>query len=121
MTNREMADEFGKTICAIDKRLGILKIRRKEKWTPEREQFLKDNYETMSNAFLAKKLGVTKLALAKKLSRLGLIRKSKRKWSKKKEEFLRANYKLLSIDELATECDMLLDYVRNKITELGLR
>ncbi len=70
--------------------------------------------------FLQKKLGITELAVAKKLSRLGLVRKRRRKWSKKKEEFLRQNYKRLSIDELAKECGMLPDYVRNKIAELGL-
>jgi hypothetical protein len=59
--------------------------------------------------------------VAKKLSRMGLIRKRKRKWSKKKEEFLRESYKRLNIDELAAECGMLPDYIRNKITELGLR
>ena len=75
----------------------------------------------MSNAFLAEKLGVTELALAKKLSRLGLTRKSKKKWSKKKEEFLRANYKRLGAKELSDEFGMPPDYVRNKITELGLR
>ncbi|MCX6013462.1 MAG: hypothetical protein NTV30_08675 [Chloroflexi bacterium] len=82
---------------------------------------MRDNYETMSNAYLAKNLEVKELAIAKKLSRLGLVRKRKRNWSKKKEEFLRANYKRLSIAELADRCDMLPDYVRNKITELGLR
>jgi len=75
----------------------------------------------MSNAHLAKKLGITELAVAKKLSRLGLVRKRKKKWSKKKEEFLRDNYKKLSIDELAEECGMLPEYVRNKIAELALR
>ena len=75
----------------------------------------------MSNGFLANKLGVTELAVAKKLSRMELIRKRKRKWSKKKEEFLRGNYKKLSIDELADKCGMLPDYVRNKMTELDMR
>jgi hypothetical protein len=75
----------------------------------------------MSNAFLAKKLEITELAVAKKLSRLELIRKRKRKWSKKKEEFLRENHKRLSIDELAAECGMLPNYIRNKMTELDMR
>jgi hypothetical protein len=52
---------------------------------------------------------------------LGLTRKPQRKWSKKKEEFLKANYKRLGINELAAECGMRPDYIRNKITELGLR
>ncbi len=75
----------------------------------------------MSNAFLAKKLGVTQLAVAKRLSRMGIIREEKRRWSKRKEEFLRANYKRLSVDELAAECSMTPDYIRNKITELEFR
>ena len=74
----------------------------------------------MSNAFLAKKLGITELAVAKKLSRMELIRKSKRKWSKKKEEFLRENHRRLSIDELAAECGMLPDYMKNKMAELEM-
>jgi len=75
----------------------------------------------MSNAFLSKKLGITELAVAKKLSRMGLTRKGKGKWSKGREEFLKANYKRLGINELAAECGMSPDYIRNKITELGLR
>jgi biotin operon repressor len=121
MINKELASELGKTTCAVEKRLGTLKLRRYKKWTPEREQFLRENYNVMSNAFLAKKLGITELAVAKKLSRMGLIRKGKRKWSKKKEEFLRMNYKRLSVDELAAECGMLPDYIRNKMTELQIR
>ena len=112
---------MGKTVCAIEKRLGTLKLRRFKKWTPDREQFLRDSYEIMSNAFLAKKLGITELAVAKKLSRMELIRTRKKKWSKKKEEFLRENYKRLSIDELAAECGMLPNYIRNKMTELDMR
>jgi len=121
MTNKEMAGELGKTVCAIGKRLGTLRLCRTQGWTPEREWLLRDNYEITSNAFLSKKLGITELAIAKKLSRLGLVRKTKRKWSKKKEEFLLANYRRLSIDELAAECGMLPEYIRNKIAEIGIR
>lgn len=84
------------------------------------DQFLRGNYEMMSNAFLAKKLGVTELALAKRLSRMGLVRRSNRKWGKRKEEFLRENYKRLDVSELAAECNMSPGYIRNKMRELGL-
>jgi hypothetical protein len=75
----------------------------------------------MSNAFLSKKLGITELAVVKKLNRTGLTRKGKGKWSKRREEFLKANYKRLGINELAAKCCMSSDYIRNKITELRLR
>ena len=75
----------------------------------------------MSDAFLAKKLGITDLAVAKKRSRLGLARKRERRWSKKKEDFLKSGHKRLSVSELAAECGMPPDYIKNKIVELGLQ
>lgn len=116
MANKDLANELGITVCAIEKRLGTLKLRRLKRWTMDRDGFLRENYEIMSNAHLAEKLGITEFAVAKKLSRLGLLRTMKKKWSKKKEEFLRENYKKLSIDELSEGCGMLSDYIRVTVT-----
>ena len=98
-----------------------IRLRRFIEWTPEKEQFLRDNYEVMSDAFLAKKLDITESNVAKKRSRLGIVRKRERRWSKKKEDFLKASYKRLSVSELAAGCGMSPDYIKNKIVELGLQ
>lgn len=45
-----------------------------KKWTEEEEEFLKNNYTNLSNADLADKFNITKNAIQKKLSRMGLKR-----------------------------------------------
>jgi len=45
-----------------------------KKWTEEEEDFLKNNYITMSNADLAEKFDITKNAVQKKLARMELKR-----------------------------------------------
>ena len=79
MTNEELAVELKVSYCSLACRLHTLRLRRFKEWTPGREQFLWDNYEVMSDAFLAKKLGITDLAVAKKRSRLGVGRKRGRR------------------------------------------
>jgi len=126
MSNALLAKKLATTELAIAKKMSRMGLARKperkwSRWTPERKQFLRDNFEVMSNTLLAKKLGTTESAVAVKMSYMGLVRKPRWKWSRKKENFLRANYKRLSIYELADACDMPSDYIRNKIAELGLR
>lgn len=107
MTNEELAVELKISYRSLAFRLHTLRLRRFKEWTPEIKQFLWDNYEVMSDAFLAKKLG--------------LARKRKWRWSKKKEDFLKSGHKRLSVSELAAECGMPPDYIKNKIVELGLQ
>ena len=45
-----------------------------KKWTEEEEEFLRDNFMTLSNAELAEKYDITKNAVQKKLARMGLKR-----------------------------------------------
>ncbi len=45
-----------------------------KKWTEEEEEFLKENFMTLSNAELAEKFGITKNAVQKKLARMELKR-----------------------------------------------
>ena len=45
-----------------------------KKWTEEEEEFLKANYEKLSNLELAERLNLTKNAVQKKLARMGLKR-----------------------------------------------
>lgn len=47
-------------------------------YTPEDEKLLWDNYKSMNNAELAKKLGRPESSIAQKLSQLGLTRYAKR-------------------------------------------
>lgn len=54
-----------------------------KKWTEEEEEFLRENFMTMSNAELAEKFGVTKNAVQKKLARMGLKRSQQKPPSEK--------------------------------------
>ena len=45
-----------------------------KKWIEEEEEFLKNNYITMSNSELAEEFNITKNAVQKKLARMGLKR-----------------------------------------------
>jgi len=46
----------------------------KKRWSESKNEFLKENFMKMSNGELAKKLGVSEIAVITQLSRLGLCR-----------------------------------------------
>ena len=50
-----------------------------KKWSEDEIQFIKDNYETLTDAEIAEKLGRTETAVATKRKRMSLQR-SKRKY-----------------------------------------
>jgi len=95
------------------------------RWTDDKEQFLIDNYESMSNRELAEKLGVNVRSVANKLVTLDLRRRistaSKCKWTKDMEQFLIDNYETMSNRELAEKLGVNKTSVANKIYGLDLR
>jgi Zn-dependent peptidase ImmA (M78 family) len=86
MNNKELAEKFGVSTIAIQRKLSRLNLIRQvqKKWTKKEEEYLKEHYLEMTDAELAKKFGVTPIAVKRKLNRLGLTRKNKKK-SKKVE------------------------------------
>lgn len=93
-------------------------------WAKEEVDFLKDNYQSMSNEELARELGIKQKSVENKLHNLGLKRKKIKKrhiWSKEEEQFLRDNYQSMSNSELASKLGVKKKSVANKLSHLGLK
>lgn len=67
----------------------------------EEEKFLKDNFRTMTNAQLAKSLGLTLTVTRNYLYQFGLKRFEMEFWTDEQIEFLKANYQKKGDTELA--------------------
>jgi len=92
-----------------------------KRWTHEEEEFLKKNYNKMSNKELADKFGVTTISIQRKLSRLNLIRQVQKKWSETEEDFLRENFCDIADSELAKKFSVTPIAIKRKLNRLGLR
>ncbi len=62
----------------------------RRKWTEEDKQFLKENYQKMTNKELAEHFNLTPGGIGYQLKKLGL--KRDRKWTDEKDKFLMNNY-----------------------------
>ena len=71
------------------------------KWTPEMENFLKENYAIMTNKELADALGLTLTLTRTKCYSLGLYRLKMEYWTGEQIRFLKDNYKQIGDSELA--------------------
>jgi hypothetical protein len=127
MSNAESGKHFGHA-AGIAYQLERLGLKRGGRWTEEKDNFLRHNYMEMTNKELAVKLEKTVCAIEKRLGTLELRRL--KRWTPEREQFLRANYEIMSnaflarkLDarELASTLKMSPDYIRNKISELGIR
>ncbi|MFA7577775.1 MAG: hypothetical protein WC002_06860 [Candidatus Muiribacteriota bacterium] len=92
-----------------------------KRWSKEEEDFLKKNFNKMSNKDLADKFNVTTISVQRKLSRLNLIRQVQKKWSDKEEKYLKENYNDKSDAELAKYFDVTPIAVKRKLNRLGLK
>lgn len=91
-----------------------------KRWTVEEEQFLRKSFDSIPNTELAKRFGVTVIAIQRKLSRLGCVRQKQKKWNGEEEEFLRKNFMRMNDDELASHFDVTSISIRRKLHRLGL-
>jgi Zn-dependent peptidase ImmA (M78 family) len=92
-----------------------------KRWTDEDEQFLRENYQNMTNKDLADKFGVSTISIQRKLSRLGFIRQVQKKWEGDEEEFLRKNYQAMDDKDLAKHYGVTEISIKRKLTRLGLK
>jgi len=92
-----------------------------KRWTSEEEDFLRANYNKMSNRKLAEKFGVTTISIQRKLSRLNLIRQVQKKWNEKEEQYLRENYQDFTDVELSKRFNVTPIAIKRKLNRLGLR
>jgi len=69
-------------------------------WTEAEEKFLKENYEKMTNAELAKALGLKLTLTRTKLYSMGLKRMEMEYWTNEQVEFLKKKYRYIGDVEL---------------------
>ena len=91
---------------------------RKNLWTGEEVERLKEMNETHSIEEIAEALNKTVAAVTLKINRLHLTRPTV--WTKEEEEFLKNNWGVLQIDIIADAIDRSLAAIRNKVSRLGL-
>ncbi|RPH52703.1 MAG: hypothetical protein EHM85_01980 [Desulfobacteraceae bacterium] len=89
-----------------------------KKWTKNDEQFLKDNYNILTNVELYNYFKISKGTFTKKARELGLKRKTK--WSKNKEKYLLKYIGKKSLNELAKILDVSVGLIRQKKFQMGL-
>lgn len=84
LDNNKLADHFGVSKIAIQRKLARLKLLRQyqKKWTDGEEKFLHENFLKMSDRELAKVFNVTEISIKRKLARLGCRRNLRRKRQK---------------------------------------
>lgn len=92
-------------------------------WTPEEIAFLRENYQTMEYAEIAKILGKTAAAVRNKCYKLGL-RKQALPWTEEEDALLRQMYsevvERLFLDEMARRLGRSRSAVASRAHELGL-
>ncbi len=84
LDNNKLADHFGVSKIAIQRKLARLKLLRQyqKKWTESEEKFLFENFMKMSDRELAKVFNVTEISIKRKLARLGCRRNLRQKRQK---------------------------------------
>lgn len=84
LDNNKLADHFGVSKIAIQRKLARLKLLRQyqKKWTESEEKFLHENFMKMSDRELAKVFEVTEISIKRKLARLGCRRNLRHKRQK---------------------------------------
>ena len=96
-------------------------------WTRQDEQFLKDNYDTMSIGILARRLGRTRSATINRINKLNLRKKPKelknqsKTWTKDDDKFLKNNYGKLINEEIAKRLGRTEKAIQLRVSKMGLR
>lgn len=111
MHNRDLQEKYSLTEHQCNylfKKLKLKKSRAQRSicagkivWTPEQDQFLKDNWQRMNNAALAKALGRKLTNTRTRLYELGMKRMELEFWTDEMIRFLRDNYRQIGDTELA--------------------
>jgi len=92
---------------------------KRRKWTDEDRQFLKDNYQKMTNREFGEHFGITGAGIGYQLKKLGL--KRERRWTEEKDDFLRNNYLKMINRELARELRKTICAIEKRLGTLNLR
>ena len=122
-TAAEWAEEFGVSLSTIYRRCDLSgkKTKSTEFWSPAKDKFLVENYETMGDKEIAARLGepCTDKMVTTRLRKFGLKRTPF--WDAKKDRFIRDNLRSMSNDDLATLLGTTRSAIVNRIHRLGLK
>lgn len=89
-------------------------------WTEDRLNFLRQNYQTMTNEQLADYFGISARTLSRKAKKLGLEKREPVTKTKYIEDLVRAMYPDHSLKEMAKEANISWRTVRRMANQMGL-
>lgn len=91
----------------------------KNLYTPAEDDFMRDNYATMSNAEIGRRLGRTTMSVVKRISKLKLKRPSP--YTPEEDEFLKENHQTMTHAELAEALGKNTDSIHTRLKKLNLK
>lgn len=91
------------------------------KWTKKDDQFLIDNYTSLSMKELADRMNRTKYSISSRIQKLGLsnLHFKKKPWTEVEEQYLRNYGKLYSIEVITAALGRTVRSIRLKLCELN--
>jgi len=131
----DIATKLGVSRDAVLRRARKLNIEKKPvggmrpqyyKWTAEKEDYVRQHYHSHTNDDIAKKLDVSKQALMRKMTKLGLSRgfhgRKHHAWTAQDIALLHKQfYDNIPVDLIAEEIGVSVQTVKRKIKQLGLK
>ncbi|MCX6013463.1 MAG: zinc-finger domain-containing protein [Chloroflexi bacterium] len=90
----------------------------RRKWTDANRQFLKENYQKMTNKKLAEHFNLTACGIGYHLKKLGLKRAG---WTEEMDDFLRNNYTKMPNKEMADELGKTICAIDKRLGILKIR
>lgn len=90
-------------------------------WTSEEEQFLKDNYQSLSNNELSIRLNRTLAAIKTKRKKLGIANRNTKKWTANEHELLKIIYPDNKAEDIAKFFNTSISSIHNQAHRLGLK
>lgn len=128
---KEITDKLNRTTGSIYKKIQHMGLTGKgankgsgKHWTEEQEQFLRDNWYSMSSYEISDEIDKSPNAITSKVKRMNLDDKPTdymyEDWDKEEEMFLLQNYHNKGNEEIANELDKTYNSVKSKKRQLNL-
>lgn len=110
-----------RTVSSVLGRASKLGLKIREPWSEEDEQFLIDNYYTMTSDEIAIKLSRTPEAIHNRVRKLGLKGAPMYKYTQEDKDYVRANYLTMSDQELGDVLHRKAKCIKELRRKLGLQ
>jgi hypothetical protein len=100
---------------------------RRDVWTAEEDNFLRNNYKRMTARTIAERLGRTYMATQTRADTLGLVKRlrmkvgyTQHKWTQEELDYIKENFQEFTCDELADAIGVTTGALRNQVKKLKL-